>query len=192
MKIAYIEDDRDAAEIFLGRFRADGVRCDVYASAEEAAPSIGSGTYDAVVLDIRLPGQSGIDLLKKLRARGIFTPAVVITAFNSLELTKEALNAGASYLLEKPFSYRSLKQIVEKVVAQPQSLQYCVDRGLERLGLTDREDEVARAVLKGLSNAEIARTYSLSEKTVKQYVTQIFAKARVESRAEFFSWIFPV
>ena len=67
-----------------------------------------AGTYDCLVIDIRLPGRSGISLLQELRARGIFTPAILITAFNSVEYSREALNANANYLLEKPFSFAAL------------------------------------------------------------------------------------
>jgi DNA-binding NarL/FixJ family response regulator len=192
VKIAYIEDDKDALEIFAKRFKIDSIHCDTYVSAEEALPHILAGTYDVLVLDIRLPGMSGVELLLKLRERQVHTPCILITAFSSLELAKEALNASASYLLEKPFSYKALKHVVEKNADVPTSIQYCVDRGLVKLALTGREEETARLMLKGLSNAEIARAALISEKTVKQYVTQIFEKAGVESRAEFFSTIFPV
>jgi DNA-binding NarL/FixJ family response regulator len=107
-------------------------------------------------------------------------------------LTKQALNASANYLLEKPFTYAALRNIVNRILVSPGSLQYCADRGLEKLKLTDRENEIARLILKGLSNFEIAKTLSISEKTVKQYVTQIFEKSAVSSRAEFFSYIFPI
>jgi DNA-binding CsgD family transcriptional regulator len=58
--------------------------------------------------------------------------------------------------------------------------------------LTEREDAVARLLLKGLSNAEIARVAAISEKTVKQHIGQIFSKAGVASRSEFFASIFPL
>jgi DNA-binding NarL/FixJ family response regulator len=63
---------------------------------------------------------------------------------------------------------------------------------LANLKLPKREEEIARFVLKGLSNKEIAQVAKISEQTVKQYVTQIFEKAQIKSRAEFFSYIFPI
>jgi len=94
--------------------------------------------------------------------------------------------------LEKPFTFVKLLRIIRKVVDSPRSLQDCVDRGLGALTLTKREADIAQLVLKGLSNKEIADVAKLSEKTVKQYVTQMFEKAGVQSRGEFFSYIFPV
>jgi len=150
------------------------------------------GSHDVLVIDIRLPGISGVKLLSKLRTRQIHAPCVLITAFNNLEYAREAFQAAASYLLEKPFSYKTLHTLVHKVFETPGTLQHCVDRGLVKLGLKSREEEVARYLLKGLSNAEIARVMSLSEKTAKHYITLIFEKARVSSRSEFFSYVFPV
>ncbi len=192
MKLAYVEDDADARTIFARKLQQAGLACDVLDAAEPLLKVAAPGRYDALILDIRLPGRSGVELLKELRRRGVFTPAVIITAFNSAAYAREALNSGANYLLEKPFSLDSLLRVIRKVIASPQSLQGCVDRGLAVLHLTGREDEVARLLLKGLSNAEIARAAGIGEKTVKQYVTQVFQKANVKSRAEFFSLIFPV
>ena len=191
MKLAYVEDDRDARTIFSRKLAQEGFVCDAFGSAEEFLKVAEPGGHDLLIVDIRLPGRDGAQLLKELRERNIFTSAILITAFNSLDYAHRALNASASYLLEKPFSFSSLTRVIQKVLASPQSLQACVARGLAVLQLTGREDEVSRLVLKGLSNKEIARTMSISEKTVKQYVTQIFQKARVASRGELFSSIFP-
>ncbi len=192
MKLAYIEDDVDARTIFARKLTQEGFPCETFGSAEEFLKVTEPGSHDLLIVDIRLPGRDGAQLLKELRERSIFTPAILITAFNSLDYAHRALNASASYLLEKPFSFSSLRRVIRKILASPQSLQACVDRGLAVLQLTGREDEAARLVLKGLSNKEIASTMSLSEKTIKQYITQIFLKARVASRAEFFSSIFPI
>ena len=183
MKLAYIEDDVDARTIFARKLSEEQLPCEAFGSAEEFLKVVNPGSHDLLIVDIRLPGRNGVELLKVLRERQVFTPAILITAFNSLDYAHQALNATASYLLEKPFSFASLIRVIRKVLAAPQPLQACVDRGLAVLRLTDREDEVARLVLKGLSNKEIASTLSIAEKTVKQYRTQIFQKAHVASRA---------
>jgi DNA-binding NarL/FixJ family response regulator len=192
MKLAYVEDDLDARTIFARKLAQEGFACDVFAAAEPFLKVARPGAYDALIIDVRLPGRNGVELLAELRRKGIHTPAIIITAFNSLAYAREALNSGANYLLEKPFSFDALNRVIRNILASPQSLQECVDRGLATLKLTDRELEIARLLLKGLGNAEIAQVAQLSEKTVKQYVTQIFEKAGVGSRAEFFSCIFPV
>ena len=192
MKIAYVEDDADARAIFARRLAADRIACDVLGDAESALAAIRPGSHDLLLIDVRLPGRSGTELLQALRARQVHAPCILITAFSSLQHARDALNASASYLLEKPFSYQALRQVIDRVAASPGSLQHCVDRGLAQLGLTEREEAIARYLLKGLSNAEIARLASLSEKTVKHHLGQVFQKAGVASRAELFSSIFPV
>ena len=191
MKLAYVEDDVGARTILVRKLAQEGQECEVFGSAEQLLETVGPGRYDVLIIDIRLPGMSGVKLLHELRQRGVFTPAILITAFNSLEYAREALNASANYLLEKPFSLAALKRVTEKVLASPRSLQECVDRGLSTLHLARRE-EVARLALKGLSNKEIAQIAQISEQTIKQYISQIFDKAPVTSRGEFFSYIFPV
>lgn len=170
MKLAYIEDDVDARTIFARKLSEGGFPCETFGSAEEFLKVVTSGGYDLLIVDIRLPGRNGVELLKELRARDVFTPAILITAFNSLDYAHQALNASASYLLEKPFAFTSLIRVIRKVLTSPQSLQACVDRGLAVLQLTGRENEVARLALKGLSNKEIAGMMSIAEKTVQQYI----------------------
>lgn len=192
MKIAYVEDDIDSRTIFSKKLQNDRILCDAFSSAEDALEHIRPGSHDTLIIDICLPKQSGIQLLKELRRREIHTPCILITAFNSLEYSREALNSNANYLLEKPFNYHSLRQIIEKIIIAPGSLQHCVDRGLAQLNLTSREKEIALYILKGLSSLEISKLLNISEKTVKHHITEIFGKAQVSSRPEFFSSIFPV
>ena len=192
MKLAYVEDDQDARTIFVRKLTVEKFHCDVFESAEEFLKVAAPGAYDLLLVDIRLPGRDGVTLLKELRACGIFTPAILITAFNSVDYARDALNSSANYLLEKPFTFASLIRVIHNVLASRRSIRDCVDRGLAALAITTREDEIARMLLKGLSNKEIAAMAMISEKTVKQYLTRIFQKAAVQSRSEFFSYIFPV
>jgi DNA-binding NarL/FixJ family response regulator len=192
LKVAYVEDDEDLRTFCAERFARARYSCETFSSAEPLLKVIAAGRYDVLVLDIKLPGMSGVELLQELRQRGIFTPAIVVTAFVNLEYACKALNAGANYLIEKPFSFDQLKRVVDSVATSPSFLQDCVDRGLAKLRLAKREGEVARLVLKGLTNVEIAAVAGLSHHTVKQYVAQIFQKAQVGSRSEFFAYIFPI
>lgn len=192
MKIAYIEDDQDARFIFSSRLQNDGFECRVFDSAEDFLNDSGIETFDVIISDIEMPGINGVECIERLRQKGVQTPCVLITAFNSLEYARSALNAKANYLLEKPFNYQTLRQVIQKTAGSPMTVEYCVQKGLASLALTPREKEIAQLILKGLNNGDIARFAGLSEKTVKQHITQIFQKAGVSSRPEFFSSIFPV
>ncbi len=193
MNIAYVEDDADTRTIFQRKLEAEHIHCDTFTTGEELLKKgIVPGQYDLLLVDIRLPGCNGVKLLEQLRQKGVFTPSILITGFNSLEYARDALNSGANYLLEKPFTFASLMKVIRKVTDSPQALHDRVDRGLTALALSEREAEIARLLLKGLGNKDIADIVRISEKTVKQHITRIFEKAGVSSRSELFSFIFPV
>jgi DNA-binding NarL/FixJ family response regulator len=134
---------------------------------------------------------SGIDLITALRREEVRAPVVLVTAFADTPRLKAALNAGASYLLEKPFTTEALRQILDKVTTVDVDLARLVNKALSRARLTRKEEEVARLVLKGLTSAEIGAMMGNSEKTIKQHLTQVYAKLGVAGRAEFFHLVFP-
>jgi DNA-binding NarL/FixJ family response regulator len=116
---------------------------------------------------------------------------VLVTAFADQQRVKAALNGGASYLLEKPFTTEALRNVLDKVTAVDVDLGKLVNRALARARLTKKEEEVARLVLKGLTSAEIGAMMGNSEKTIKQHLTQVYSKLGVTGRAEFFHLVFP-
>ena len=95
-----------------------------------------------------------------MRQREIHTPCILITAFNTLEYSREAINSNANYLLEKPFSYQSLRQTIEKIILNPTSLQHCVDRGLALVELGNQR-LVAGTVQPLAVNHEVSRPVRL-------------------------------
>src|SRR5207237_92477 len=105
---------------------------------------------EAVVADVVLgDGKvSGIELLGALRKQEVRAPVVLVTAFGDTQRLKAALNAGASYLLEKPFTTEALRQILDKVTTVDVDLARLVNRALSKARLTRKEEEVARLVLK--------------------------------------------
>ena len=148
---------------------------------------------DVVVTDIVLGDSApdGIDLIPALREQGVRAPVVLVTAFADSPRLKRALLSGVAYLLEKPFRARALLSVLDRLWQEPYDLAHLVDRALSRAGLTEKEAEVARLLLKGLSNEEIASATSNSDKTIRQHVTSVYRKAGVSSRAEFFHLVFP-
>ena len=134
---------------------------------------------------------SGIDLIGALRKEEVRAPVVLVTAFADQQRLKAALNSGAAYLLEKPFTTEALRQVLEKVSTVDIDLARLVNRALSKARLTRKEEEVARLVLKGLTSNEIGTMMGNSEKTIKQHLTQVYAKLGVTGRAEFFHLVFP-
>ncbi len=191
--VLLVEDEPDARTILARRLSAFGWTCLAHASVETALQDPELRYVEAAVADVVLgDGKlSGIDLIGAMRRNEVRAPVVLVTAFADTQRLKAALNAGASYLLEKPFTTEALRQVLDKVASIDVDLARLVNRALSRARLTRKEEEVARLVLKGLTSAEIGAMMGNSEKTIKQHLTQVYAKLGVAGRAEFFHLVFP-
>jgi DNA-binding NarL/FixJ family response regulator len=191
--ILLVEDEFDTREILGRALERAGYGALLAGSAEEALERIATcGFIDVVVTDVVMGGDDrrGLRLIAELRAAGVHAPVVVITAFADLEKVKFALNEGAAHLLEKPFRAPALLAVIEQVREQGASVTHAMDRALGRVPLTDKERTVARHLLNGLSSTEIAAIENNSPKTIRQHVSQIYAKCGVGSRADFFRWVY--
>lgn len=189
-----VEDDVDARDSLVRSLGREGFSS-VTAADVDTALGLATGALflDAVVTDVVLGAddRGGIRLIGALRAAGVRAPIVIITAFAALESVKQALNEGASYLLEKPFRAADLIDVLRRLTGEPADIGYLVDRALTKAGLTEKEESIARLILKGLTSAEIARLEGNSDKTVRQHITRIYAKCGVASRPELFHYVFP-
>jgi DNA-binding NarL/FixJ family response regulator len=188
-----VEDEADARTILARRLSAFGWNCLAHPSVESALRDPQVRFVEAVVADVVLGEgrMSGIDLIPALRKEDVRAPVVLVTAFADQQRLKDALNAGAAYLLEKPFTTDALRGVLDKVTSVDVDLTKLVNKALSRARLTRKEEEVARLVLKGLTSAEIGAMMGNSEKTIKQHLTQVYAKLGVAGRAEFFHLVFP-
>ncbi len=193
-RVLLVEDERAARELLAAALRARGLEVVTAGAAGEArALAQEHGYFDAVVTDVVLDERhaGGLELVRELRQAGITAPVVVITAFADLTRLKQALALRVAFLLEKPFSAQELLTVLSQLWEDASELGHFVEQALARLPLTPKEDEVARLVLKGLSNDEIARVLGISDKTVRQHLSVVYQKSGVTSRAEFFHWVFP-
>ena len=189
-----VEDDAEARVALVRSLERQDYTCESAGSVAEAKSSLArASTIDAVVTDLVL-GQDergGLEILRFAREQRIAGPVILITAFADIMVVKAALNGGASYLLEKPFRGNELAEVLERTLESARSVDHLIERALTRAGLTDKESEVARLVLKGLTSPEIASVLQNSEKTIRQHISQIYVKSGVATRAEFFHHIFP-
>src|SRR5256885_4400095 len=184
--ILLVEDEPDARTILARRLQAFGWNCLPHASVESALHVPDLRYVEAVVADVVLgDGKvSGIELIGALRKQEVRAPVVLVTAFADTQRLKAALNAGASYLLEKPFTTEALRQVLDKVTNVDVDLARLVNKALSRARLTRKEEEGARLGLKGLTSAGIGAMMGNSEKTIKQHLTQGNAKLGVAGRAK--------
>ena len=191
--VLLVEDERDTRELLGRALGRAGYNCVLAADAAGALESAKTcGFLDVVVTDVVMGGDArqGLRLIGQLRAAGVHAPVIVITAYADVEKVKQALNEGAAHLLEKPFRAPALIDVIEQVRKHGGDVTHAMDLALERASLTDKERTVARHLLNGLSSTQIAEIESNSPKTIRQHVSQIYAKCGVRSRGEFFRWVY--
>jgi DNA-binding NarL/FixJ family response regulator len=167
------------------------------ADAEEALAVIATVRPNVVLLDVRMPGRSGIDVLKALRAEGSGPPTILLTTFDDNEALLEGIRAGAKGFLLKDTSLERLAEAIRAVaVGSTFYLPGVTERLLRGLQastqtssafnlterLTERETQVLRLLAGGFSNGEIADALLTSEGTVKNHVSSIFSKLGVRDR----------
>lgn len=190
-KVLFVEDDELFGQHMKNKLERAQVECEWFEAFEKAHAALKDGDYHAVVTDIYLQSDkpNGLQIVKLANDRGI--PSVIITSRLDIAIAKQGLNNGADALLEKPFEVGALVKILLEVWENPRGMIGRRERFFEVRSLTDKEKEICRLIVKGLSNQEIADVCSTSLATVKFYTNQIFEKCEVHSRAELCSTIFP-
>jgi FixJ family two-component response regulator len=159
-----------------------------YSSAEEFLDKWHPGMRGCLVLDVRLPGMSGMELHAKLAESGAALPVIIMTAHGDMPMVRKALKTGAVEFLIKPFKDEELLLAVEQAFAQNRArrredmLIDSIHTRVERL--TDREREVMELVTAGMTNKEIAEKLFLSVVTIKLHRGQVMRKMQAESLAD--------
>jgi FixJ family two-component response regulator len=187
--VLLVDDEPDTRELLGRALERAGYAAIVAADVAEALGAAqATRSIDVVVTDVVLGSErlGGIELMTALRRSGVSAPVVLITAYADVENLKLALNEGAAHFLEKPFRGPKLLEVLERVLKHAVPFNHAVEELLARAQLTDKERVVARLLLQGLSTGEIAARENNSPKTIRQHVTQVYAKCGVASRAQFF------
>jgi FixJ family two-component response regulator len=118
LEIAVIDDDESFRVALVESLSSLGYGSSGYASAEDYVGAIGDRSFNCIVTDIHMPGMSGLDLMKRLAARGSTTPVVLITARSDSNLEARAAAVGAACLLRKPFEINDLIECIEGAVKE--------------------------------------------------------------------------
>ena len=159
---------------------------------DEAMERVPEAHPDVLLLDIRMPKRSGIDVLRQLSALNMLPPTLILTTFDDSTIVLEGIRAGARGFLLKDVSYDQLMSAIRAVASGETVFQPAVtERLLRRVEvhalapperLTDRELEVVRLMSGGYSNKEIAHALGTAEGTIKNHVSSILAKFGVRDR----------
>ena len=187
--VVFIVDDEPLIRAALTRLiRAAGFDVQTFASAREFLSTARPDAPGCVVLDVRLPDASGLDLQHKLTAAHIDLPVIFITGHGDIPMSVRAMKAGAVEFLTKPFKDQDLLDALRDALARDQSARQ-QRAELARLQarydlLTPREREVFPLVTQGFLNKQIAAVLGTSEKTVKIHRAQVLHKMAANSVAD--------
>jgi DNA-binding response OmpR family regulator len=122
MKILVVEDDRTVGPYVVRGLAEQGFQVDLVTDGNEALAAAARSAHDLVILDLRLPGMSGFDVLRTLRDRGNPAPVLVLTAQDAVDFKVQALRAGADDYVTKPFAFEELLARVEALGRRPKQL----------------------------------------------------------------------
>jgi len=184
----FIVDDDDAVRRFLsGLVQSINLRVEVHASAQDFLDAYEPGCPGCLLLDVRMPGMSGLELQRELAGQSIDLPVIILTGHGNVPVAVQAMKAGAVDFIEKPFNNELLLDRIQTVVAQSVRADGARTRRNEisnRLkSLTPRERQVFDLVVAGEVNKSIAHHLSISEKTVEIHRANVMKKMRAKSLA---------
>ena len=184
--VVIVVDDDPAIRKGIDRLlRSVGLRVELFESAQEFRQSNRPDAPSCIVLDVRLPGQSGLNLQRDLAAADIRFPVIFITAHGDIPMSVRAMKAGAVEFLTKPFHDQDLLDAIE-VALEKDRARRAEDKLTaelrERLDtLTARERQVMQLVVAGRLNKQIAAELGISEMTAKIHRGQVFRKMQAAS-----------
>jgi RNA polymerase sigma factor (sigma-70 family) len=183
-----VDDDPSVRRAIKRLIGSVGLQAEVFGSTQEFLRSQRPDAPSCLVLDIRLPGISGLDFQRELAVANTFIPIIFITAHGDIPMTVRAMKAGAVEFLTKPFRDQDLLDAIHVALEQDRARRQQEEKIAnlrKRLeSLTPREREVLPLVVSGLLNKQIAGEIGTSETTVKVHRSQLMRKMGADSLAE--------
>ena len=188
MHVALIDDDPavlDSLTLYLER-QAVAVTC--FATAEDFIATRQGLPFDCVIADVRMPGLSGIDLVRRFTEEGRITPIVLITGHGDIDMAVAAIKLGAFDFIEKPFDESRLLESIRNATSDASSRQRTAAELTEMRArmesLTERQRQVLDLAVAGLSNKEIAERLGISFRTVENHRAWMMERTGARNLAE--------
>ncbi len=184
--IVYLIDDDEAVRVAVkDLLESVGLRAETFTSGREFLKAARADVPSCLILDVRLPGVSGLEFQRELTAANVEIPVIFITGHGDIPMTVQAMKAGAVDFLTKPFRDQELLDAIHKAVERDRARRE-EQAGVEDLRkryeeLTPREREVMGLVVQGLLNKQIATDLGTSETTVKIHRGQVMRKMQADS-----------
>jgi FixJ family two-component response regulator len=188
MTVFVVDDDEAIREALLNLLESEGLCARVFPSTEAFLDEWSEEMTGCLVLDVRLPGASGVELQEKLIASGIRIPIIFMTAHGDVPMVRKVMKAGAVEFLSKPFQREELLSAIEQAFAREREIaaERTERRAIEErmATLSPREVEVLELVTEGMLNKQIAGALEISEITVKLHRRKVMEKMQANSLAE--------
>jgi len=187
----FIVDDDAMCDSLLTMARANGLKAEGFLSAESFLSDYVPSRPGCLVIDLRLPGMSGLDLQSALRSRGIWLPIIMISGNAEIAEVVQAMQHGAVDFLEKPFAPQVLVEKIRRAFERDlerRRLELAKRDDVARLAsLTVREREVMELLVQGCWGKQIARELGISYRTMEKFRSKLMQKMAVDSVAELVS-----
>lgn len=186
--IHLIDDDEAVRSALSLLISTVGLRVQTWAEPQAFMAGFDRDSIGAIVLDVRMPGISGLTVLQQLIEQGVDQPVIMLTGHGTVDMCRRAFKAGAAEFLEKPVNDDALLEALQNAVRQhvrSRERQQANHLARERYAqLSAREREVLGLIINGLTNKEIGRALDVSPRTVETHRANLFAKLGAESLAD--------
>ena len=186
--IHIIDDDPSMQHYLRDLMTTISYKSETYDSATDFLSGYNQEGYGCLILDLRLPGISGLELHQQLSSHGIDLPVIMISGFGDISTAVKAMKAGVLDFLEKPFKGQDLLDLVHKAVNKHKTVRTkntTQNKTIEKINsLTKREKEVMGHVVTGTLNKDIAKQLEISIKTVEVHRANVMDKMDVNSIAD--------
>ncbi len=187
-RVYIVDDDEAMRDSLLWLLESQGFAVTAYSSAEDFLAACRDGMAGCIVLDVRMPGMSGLELYEKLNARHCTLPVIFITGHGDVPMAVSALKKGAVDFIEKPFGDKDMLRLIEQCLELDRNNREKNQQGVaaaRRLAaLTEREVEVMNLIVAGKLNKQVADVLNISIKTVEVHRSRIMDKMAVRTVAE--------
>ncbi len=186
--IHLIDDDEAVRSSLALLISTVGLRVQAWADPQTFMNGFDRQSVGAIVLDVRMPGISGLSVLGTLKEQGVDQPVIMLTGHGTVEMCRRAFKAGAAEFLEKPVDDEALLEALQSAVRQhvKSRERNQADRQAQArfAQLSAREREVLGLITAGLTNKEIGRALDVSPRTVESHRANLFAKLEADSLAQ--------
>ena len=183
-----VDDDASTRELLAWLMKRENLAVATFADARAFLDAYPAGGAGCVILDLNMPGMSGLEVQQNLKAAGVMLPVIFLSGGADVHNAVKAVKEGAIDFIEKPFDYKQVVALVHDCIARDAAARVQRDArraSADRLAqLTQREREVLDLVVAGKTNRDIAEALDISVKTVEAHRARLMEKVEVESVAE--------